>query len=108
LLVIDDSIRSFLRGGFRPDLIRNAARVNGMKRLQEDAIEKLQSGVTTLEEILRVVPFENQASADCTECGHELFAAFHYCPYCGTKRETVGPASLSEPTLTISDGVFSS
>ena len=108
LLVIDDSIRSILRGGFKPDLIRNAARGNGMKRLQEDALEKLQSGITTVEEILRVVPFETLAPAECTECGHELFPAFHYCPYCGIKRETGGPASLSESSLTISDGVLSS
>jgi type IV pilus assembly protein PilB len=106
LLVVDDSIRSILRGGFKPDLILNAARGNGMKRLQEDAIEKLQSGITTVEEILRVVPLETLALAECTECAHELFPAFHYCPYCGTKRVTGGPASLSEPALTIPDGVL--
>jgi type II secretory ATPase GspE/PulE/Tfp pilus assembly ATPase PilB-like protein len=108
LLVIDDSIRSILRGGFKPDLIRNTARSNGMKRLQEDALQKLQSGITTVEEILRVVPFETLALAECTECAHELFPAFYYCPYCGTKRETGGPASVSESSVTISDGVLSS
>ena len=107
LLVIDDSIRSILRSGFKPDLIRNAARGNGMKRLQEDALEKLQSGITTVEEILRVVPFETLAPAECTECGHELLPTFHYCPYCGAKRETGGPPSVSAPLLTISDGVLS-
>ena len=108
LFVIDDSIRSILRGGFKPDLIRNAARGNGMKRLQEDALEKLHLGITTMEEILRVVPFETLVPAECTECGHELLPTFHYCPYCGAKRETGGPASLSESHLTISDGVLSS
>jgi type IV pilus assembly protein PilB len=108
LLVIDDSIRSILRDGFKPDLIRNTARANGMKRLQEDALEKLQLGITTTEEILRVVPFETLASPECTECGHELLPTFRYCPNCGTKRETGGPVSLSESSLTISDGVLSS
>ena len=79
-----------------------------MKRLQEDALEKLHLGITTMEEILRVVPFETLAPAECTECGHELLPTFHYCPYCGAKRETGGPASLSESHLTISDGVLSS
>ena len=108
LLVIDDSVRSILRSGFKPDLIRNAARGNGMKRLQEDALEKLQSGVTTMEEILRVVPFDTLAPPECIECGHELLPTFRYCPHCGTKRETGGPASLSGSSLSISDGVLSS
>jgi type II secretory ATPase GspE/PulE/Tfp pilus assembly ATPase PilB-like protein len=108
LLLIDDSMRSILRSGFKPDLIRNTARANGMKLLQEDALEKLQSGITTLDEILRVVPFETLAPAECTECGHELLPTFRYCPHCGTKRETGGPASLSGSSLTISDGVLSS
>ena len=83
LLVIDESIRAILRGGFKPELIRNAARGNGMRRMQEDALEKLYVGITTLEEIIRVVPIETVAPSECTECGHELLPAFHYCPYCG-------------------------
>ncbi len=65
LLIVDDSIRAALRGGFKPEMIRNAARSAGMRRLQEDALEKLYKGVTTLEEILRVVPFELSATSVC-------------------------------------------
>src|SRR5260221_10024072 len=83
LLQIDESIRSILRGSFKPDLLRNTARANGMRRLQEDALEKLHVGITSLDEIQRVVPFETLAPAECTGCGHELLPAFHYCPYCG-------------------------
>ena len=55
-LSIDESIRAILRGGYKPDLVRTAARAAGMRRMQEDALEKIQAGVTTLEEIVRVVP----------------------------------------------------
>jgi type IV pilus assembly protein PilB len=106
LLAIDDSIRSLLRGSFKPDRIRNTARGNGMKRLQEDALEKLQSGITSLEEILRVVPFDTLGPPECTECGQELLPAYRYCPHCGVKRESRGPASLSESSVIISDGVL--
>ena len=106
LLQVDESIRSILRGGFKPDLVRNAARANGMRRLQDDALEKLHLGITSLEEIQRVVPFETVAPAECLACGHELLAAFHYCPFCGTKRETGGAASHSESSADIPHGVL--
>jgi type IV pilus assembly protein PilB len=106
LLQVDESIRSILRGGFKPDLLRAAARANGMRRLQDDALEKVHLEITSLEEILRVVPFETAASAECTGCGHQLLATFHYCPFCGIKRETGGAASRSESSVDMSHGVL--
>ncbi len=58
-----------------------------MRRMQDDAFEKLLVGITTLEEMIRVVPIETVALSECTECGHELLPAFHYCPYCGLRRD---------------------
>ena len=40
--------------------------------MQEDALEKLKAGVTTLEEIIRVVPMEALATSECERCGQEL------------------------------------
>jgi type II secretory ATPase GspE/PulE/Tfp pilus assembly ATPase PilB-like protein len=108
LLQIDESIRSILRGSFKPDLVRNAARANGMRRLQEDALEKLRLGITSLDEIQRVVPFEAVAPVECTGCGRELLPTFHYCPFCGTKRETGGATSHSESSFDATHGVLSS
>jgi len=106
LLQIDESIRSILRGSFKPDLLRNAARSNGMRRLQEDALEKLHLGITSLEEIQRVVPFETLAPSECPGCGHELLPTFHFCPFCGMKRENSGKGAHSEASLDISHGVL--
>ncbi len=107
LLSIDDSIRSILRGAFKPDLVRTAARAAGMRRMQEDALEKLKAGVTTLEEIIRVVPIEALATSGCERCGHELPPAYRFCPYCGTQR---GPG-ISDPharsSLHVTEGVLS-
>jgi type IV pilus assembly protein PilB len=108
LLVVDESIRSILRGSFKPDLLRNAAQAKGMRRLQEDALEKLYMGVTTLEEIQRVVPFETMAPVECIACGHELLSASPFCPFCGTRIDTGNADSRSKSSKRISDGVFSS
>ena len=107
LLWIDDSIRALLRGEYQPELLRTAARAAGMRRMQEDAMEKLQSGITTLAEIQRVVPMEASVSSGCERCGHDLAPAYRFCPYCGTPR-SVGPSEAGlSPGLAITGGVLS-
>ena len=48
--------------------------------MQDDALEKLQAGVTTLEEIIRVVPMEALATSGCERCGHELATRLPFLP----------------------------
>ena len=108
LLVVDESIREVLRGTFKPGLIRSIARANGMRPMQEDALEKLHMGVTTLEEILRVVPIEVSAPTQCHRCGHELLASFHFCSFCGAMVESADSDVRSKSSIGVSDGVLSS
>jgi general secretion pathway protein E len=107
LLWIDDSIRALLRGEYKPELLRTAARAAGMRRMQEDALEKLQSGITTLAEIQRVVPMEVSVSTGCDRCGHDLAPAYRFCPYCGTSRGTATSEGASSVGLVITDEVLS-
>jgi type IV pilus assembly protein PilB len=107
LLSIDDSIRSILRGAYKPDLVRDAARAAGMRRMQEDALEKLQAGVTTLEEVMRVVPMEALATCGCDQCGHELSPAYRFCPYCGARRGPGAPDTRAGSSLPVTAGVLS-
>jgi type IV pilus assembly protein PilB len=83
LLLLDEQIRSAIRSGARDEEIRNLARSAGMRLMQEDALEKVKLGVTTMEEVLRVVPFDNALTVRCRACGHALAPAFLFCPYCG-------------------------
>ena len=83
LLVLDEQIRSAVRSGARDEEIRNLARSGGMRLMQEDALEKVKLGVTTMEEVLRVVPFDNALTVRCRACGRALAPAFLFCPYCG-------------------------
>jgi hypothetical protein len=107
LLSIDDSIRSILRGVYKPDLVRTAARNAGMRFMQEDALQKLQAGVTTLEEILRVVPMEAVTGSGCEQCGHDLSPTYRFCPYCGMRRGAEFSGSSGVKSLNVPEGVLS-
>ena len=63
LLRFEESTRLILRTSGRTDQILEDARARGMRLMQEDALDKLHLGLTTLEEILRVVPFEGTRRA---------------------------------------------
>jgi type IV pilus assembly protein PilB len=85
LLVMDDVIRDAISSGSRDDQIRTLARSLGMRFMEQDALEKVTGGVTTLEEVMRVVPFDDLNSINrCAACHKHLVPAFAFCPYCGT------------------------
>jgi type IV pilus assembly protein PilB len=92
LLRVDDSIRSIVRDNGSIEQIRGAARTNGMRLMQVDAMDKIRSGITTLEEILRVVPMENSPHRECIHCESQVLPSFNFCPSCGT-RCLSGPSS---------------
>ena len=92
LLMLDEQIRSAVRSGARDEEIRNLARSGGMRLMQEDALEKVKQGITTMEEVLRVVPFDSAVSVRCRNCGRALAPAFLFCPYCGAgTRQVAAP-----------------
>jgi type IV pilus assembly protein PilB len=95
LLCVDDSVRAIIRTSGNVAEIRNTARSNGMSLMQEDALEKVLSGLTTLEEIIRVVPSENISFLDCPKCDQRILPLFNYCPHCGTKNAASSKAARS-------------
>jgi type IV pilus assembly protein PilB len=86
LLMIDDALRNSIRTGGHPDELRTLARSSGMKTMQEDALEKMRDGLTALQEILRVVPFDQSQSDRCHNCNRALAGTFLFCPFCGSRR----------------------
>src|SRR5271170_6515114 len=92
MLAVDESIRAAIREGGNSDEIRALARQSGMKLMQEYALEHVRDGLTTLEEVQRVVPFAPVNTISCAHCGRELSAAFLFCPHCGTRRDGVKSA----------------
>jgi len=97
LLCVDEPVRAAIRDG-RIDVIQNAARTQGMKLMQRDAMDKVRAGITTLSEVLRVVAFENAPTVKCSACGQPQTSAFRFCPHCGAPRENqTGRPSFTEP-----------
>jgi type IV pilus assembly protein PilB len=62
--------------------LRYAARQNGMALLREDALEKVRAGLTSPEEMLRVVQ-SDESEVPCPGCKALIEAEFATCPYCG-------------------------
>ncbi len=55
LMVMNDRLRSLALAGSGADEIRNAAVEGGMRTLPQDGVQKVLEGITTFEELLRVV-----------------------------------------------------
>ena len=87
LLRVDESIRNIVRTTGNIDEIRATARSNGMRPIQQDALDKVLNGTTTLEEVLRVVPMETSTYLECPKCSHHVLPSFNYCPTCGARCE---------------------
>jgi bacterioferritin-associated ferredoxin len=93
--MLDEQIRSAIRCGARDEEIRNLARSGGMRLMQEGALEKVKQGITTMEEVLRVVPFDNSVAVRCRNCGRALVPEFMFCPSCGAGTRHVTPIDLN-------------
>jgi type IV pilus assembly protein PilB len=91
MLVVDESIRLAIRNGDRSEDIRALGRRNGLRLMREEAVERVAEGLTTLEEVQRVVPFEKISAVTCAGCGRELPEMFVFCPFCGSQRPGLQP-----------------
>jgi type IV pilus assembly protein PilB len=91
ILVLDDAVRSVIHETGRTDAIRALARANGMKFMHEYALEHALQGLTSLEEVRRVVPLEPITALTCLACQRELSPAFLFCPFCGDRRASIEP-----------------
>jgi type II secretory ATPase GspE/PulE/Tfp pilus assembly ATPase PilB-like protein len=54
LMPIDDDIRELMFRGITSGKIREVARKKGMRSMREDGMQKVASGITTIDEVLRV------------------------------------------------------
>ena len=77
------------------------ARSRAMKLMQEYSLEHVRDGLTTLEEVQRVVPFAPLHTISCVSCGRELSPAFLFCPHCGTERNPAKTMKARRSNLVI-------
>lgn len=86
MLHFNDALRQSVRSGNQNDNVRMLARQSGIKFMQEYALDLVREGVTTFEEVQRVVAFGETSAHGCASCARELSANFAFCPYCGAKQ----------------------
>ncbi|MBI4365097.1 MAG: Flp pilus assembly complex ATPase component TadA [Candidatus Latescibacteria bacterium] len=89
ILELDDSLRRLIASGAAESLIRAAAIEAGMTPIGEDGLAKVLAGETSLEELRRVVFYEEEAGRVCATCHETVASEYHYCPHCGHPVTTV-------------------
>jgi type IV pilus assembly protein PilB len=78
-----DTIRRLMVQRAGEELLHDAAVEEGMVPLGEDGLSKVKAGITTADELLRVVTEIRQVRATCPECSGAVGVDFKVCPRCG-------------------------
>ncbi len=82
---VGEKLRRLIAARVPEDQIREAALSGGMISLGEDGLAKVKSGVTTPEELLRVVTEVREVRTLCPGCGGVVGMDFMACPSCGKR-----------------------
>jgi type IV pilus assembly protein PilB len=82
---VTDKLRRLIASRAQEDQIREAALAGGMISLGEDGLAKVKSGITTPDELLRVVTEVREVRTLCSECGAVVAVDFAACPQCGKR-----------------------
>ena len=82
---VTDKLRRLISAKSSEDQLREAAVSGGMITLGEDGLSKVKSGVTTPEELLRVVTEVREMRTLCAHCGSAVGVDFNACPQCGKR-----------------------
>ncbi len=86
IFLMSDEYRQLIGTLYKESEILAIARANGMHSLLEDGLEKVRLGLTTMEEILRVVGPAVRMERQCNHCGKLMESRHLFCPYCGSFR----------------------
>jgi len=81
-LPMDPSLAERIIKGATSVEIRAAVAKAGMRTIYEDAVCKIRDGVTTPDEVLRVILLEEEVKFLCPGCGKSIDPDFSVCPFC--------------------------
>ncbi len=83
IMAVTDSLRRLIAQRGAEAQLREAAIAAGMITLGEDGLLKVKAGMTSPQELLRVVTEVRQTRALCPGCGMATSPDFSVCPTCG-------------------------
>jgi type IV pilus assembly protein PilB len=83
VLRVTDNVRRLIAHQTVPDLLREAAIEAGMVPIGEDGLGKVKAGITTANELLRVIAEVREVRTACPECAAAVAGDFKVCPRCG-------------------------
>jgi type II secretory ATPase GspE/PulE/Tfp pilus assembly ATPase PilB-like protein/RNA polymerase subunit RPABC4/transcription elongation factor Spt4 len=89
VFVMNDEFRQLISSDYKESEIMNLAKAGGMRTLIGDGIEKVRRGITTLEELLRVIGPPTKYERQCENCGNMIDIKFLFCPHCGIFRHDI-------------------
>jgi type IV pilus assembly protein PilB len=82
---VTEKLRRLISARATEEQLRDAAISAGMISLGEDGLAKVKSGITTPEELLRVVTEVREMRTLCSGCGAAVGVDFMACPQCGKR-----------------------
>ena len=82
---VTDKLRRLIAAKATEDQIRESAIAGRMVSLGEDGLAKVKNGITTPEELLRVVTEVREVRTLCSGCGMAVGVDFLACPNCGKR-----------------------
>jgi len=85
VMKVSDRIRRMIAQRASEDAVREVAQSTGMLMLGDDALAKVKAGVTTAEELLRVVTEVREVRSICPGCSGPVALDFVACPSCGRR-----------------------
>jgi hypothetical protein len=89
---VTDKMRRLIASRSTEDQLRDSAIAAGMVTLGEDGLAKVKSGVTTPDELLRVVTEVRELRTLCPQCGMAVGVDFNACPGCGKRLSSGCPS----------------
>ncbi|MBI5906086.1 MAG: zinc ribbon domain-containing protein [Deltaproteobacteria bacterium] len=76
-------VRDLIAGNATENELRQAAISRGMVTLGHNALDKVVAGVTTVDEVYRVIETDADFASACPQCATPLESEFVMCPACG-------------------------
>jgi type IV pilus assembly protein PilB len=85
VMPVTDRVRRLLAQNAREEMVRDAAIAAGMTTLGEDGLSKVTAGITTVEDVLRVVSDVRELRTLCPGCSGAVGIDYMACPHCGVR-----------------------